>query len=65
MIEDRNSIKILESYPAGPASSYTCYLYRYTSSKEVLRQTTMMYRFVCCQPKYIYILYCTFTDQRN
>ncbi len=23
MIEDRNSIKILESYPAGPASSYT------------------------------------------
>ena len=33
------------------------------TSKKVLRQTTM-YRFVCCQPKYIYILYCTFTDQR-
>ena len=42
------------------------------ATSKVLRQSAKQrygqiskYRFVCCQPKYIYILYCTFTDQRN
>ena len=42
------------------------------ATSKVLRQSAKVpnndmakYRFVCCQPKYIYILYCTFTDQRN